>query len=479
MEVYQGYRMNADNIDIDAMVKEAKILLEEEKDLSPALKSMFGMMVMVIKLLTNRLDLNSRNSSKPPSSDPNRKKESKKKSDRKPGGQKGHAGTTLRQVEEPDEVQVINIDRRTLPKGGYQPAGFEKRQVFDIDISRLVTEYQAEILENTEGKRFVASFPEGVTKAVQYGSNLKAHAVYMSQYQLLPYKRIEEYFSEQLHIPLSSGSLYNFNHEAFEGLANYEEIAKDKLALSGLVHADETGINIDGKRRWLHVASNDAWTYFFPHAKRGKEAMDAMGILPLFTGVLCHDHWKPYYRYEGCLHALCNSHHLRELTRAWEQDKQRWAKDTKSLLEEINQKVKLSGGQMEAIESGKYRKKYRRILKEAGESECPPPKKNKKKKRGRIKRSKSRNLLERLIAYEKDVLRFMDNVIVPFTNNQGENDIRMTKVQQKISGCFRSDKGAEMFCRIRGYLSTCRKQGVRSSLAMELLFKGELPEFLS
>ena len=167
---------------------------------------------------------------------------------------------------------------------------------------------------------------EGVTKAVQYGNKLKAHAVYMSQYQLIPYKRIEEYFSEQLQIPLSSGSLYNFNNEAFEGLANYEEIAKDKLALSDLMNVDETGINIDGKRRWLHVASNDSWTYFFPHAKRGKEAMDAMSILPRFTGVLCHDHWKPYYRYEDCLHALCNSHHLRELTRAWEQDKQQWAK---------------------------------------------------------------------------------------------------------------------------------------------------------
>ena len=142
--------------------------------------------------------------------------------------------TTLKRIEDPDEVQVIRIDRRTLPND-------RKRQVFDIDISRIVTEYQAEVLEDSKGNRFVATFPEGVTKAVQYGNKLKAHAVYMSQYQLIPYKRIEEYFSEQLHIPLSSGSLCNFNHEAFEGLANHEETAKDKLALSGLVHADETG----------------------------------------------------------------------------------------------------------------------------------------------------------------------------------------------------------------------------------------------
>lgn len=469
--------MKPENIDVDKVLKEAEDLLKKEKGLSPALKSMFGVLILIVKLLANRLGLNSCNSSKPPSSDPNRGKESKKKSDRKPGGQKGHTGTTLRQIEEPDEVRVIKLDRRTLPKGRYQTVGFEKRQVFDVDISRIVIEYQAEVLKSLSGKRFVASFPAGVTKAVQYGNNLKAHAVYMSQYQLLPYNRIEEYFSEQLRIPVSSGSLYNFNREAFEGLASFDAMAKDKLADAKLAHTDETGINIDGKRRWLHVVSNDSWTYFYPHEKRGKEAMDAIGILPRFRGVLCHDHWKPYYKYENCLHALCNSHHLRELTRAWEQDNYLWAKETKELLEQINQAVKASGGQLESTESDRYRRKYRAILKEA-EKVCPPPEdKHRKGKRGRIKRSKSRNLLERLINYEEDVLRFMDDSIVPFTNNQGENDIRMTKVQQKISGCFRSLDGAEMFCRIRSYLSSCRKQDISSSLAMELLFKGELPAF--
>jgi len=469
--------LKADSINIDKILKEAEELLNQEKDLSPALKSMFGVLILVVKLLANRLGLNSRNSSKPPSSDPNRKKTSRKKSDRKPGGQKGHKGTTLRQIEEPDAIEIIKIDRRSLPKGKYKIAAFEKRQVFDIDISRLVTEYQAEVLEDAQGRRFVATFPDGVTKAVQYGNALKAHSVYMSQYQLLPYKRIEEYFSEQLQIPVSSGSLYNFNREAFEGLATFEKIAGDKLASAAVAHADETGINIDGKRRWLHVVSNASWTYFYPHAKRGKEAMDSMGILPRFRGVLCHDHWKPYYRYCDCSHALCNGHHLRELTRAWEQDSQVWARKTKELLEEINRAVKASGGQLESGESDRYRKKYRAILRE-GERECPPPEsKSRKGKRGRIKRSKSRNLLERLINYEEDALRFMDDNIIPFTNNQGERDIRMTKVQQKISGCFRSLDGAKMFCRIRGYLSSCRKQGMSSSVAMELLFNGELPTF--
>jgi transposase len=218
------------------------------------------------------------------------------------------------------------------------------------------------------------------------------------------------------------------------------------------------------------------WTYFFPHKKRGKDALDTIGILPGFKGILCHDHWKPYYQY-GCDHALCNAHHLRELTRVWEEDGHQWAKKMKALLEDVNIAVNIAGGLLEASASEKYLKKYRSILRSA-EVECPPPDEaDRKGKRGRIKRTKARNLLERLIDYEDDVLRFMYNKIVPFTNNLSENDIRMTKVQQKISGCFRSMDGAKIFCRIRSYLSTCRKHDVRSSSALDILFRGELPDF--
>jgi transposase len=207
------------------------------------------------------------------------------------------------------------------------------------------------------------------------------------------------------------------------------------------------------------------------------EAMIDMGVLPSFKGILCHDHWKPYYKL-NCTHALCNAHHLRELTRAFEQDGQQWAQKMKTLLETINSRVNDAGGTLEVKESDKYRFEYRALIKEA-EVECPEPDiPEKKGKRGRIKRSKSRNLLERLRDYEQDTLRFMDNKQVPFTNNPGENDIRMTKVQQKISGCFRSMEGAKIFCLIRSYLSTCRKHGVKASQALELLFKGKLPDFL-
>ncbi len=470
--------MTVDDIDIDATLSEVESLLKTDKQLSPTLKSLIAVLVMVVKLLSNRVGLNSRNSSKPPSSDPNRKKQGREKSNRKSGGQPGHVGTTLEQVEEPDSVKLIKIDRRTLPKGDYECAGIEKRQIFDIDISRWVTEYQAEVLVNkTTGKRYIATFPEGVNSAVQYGNRLKAHAVYMSQYQLLPYNRVQEFFADQLGIPVSEGSVYNFNLEAFKKAKPFEDIAKQQLTKALLLHVDETGININGDGHWLHCATNASWTFFFAHKKRGNEATDPIGILPAYKGVLCHDHWKPYYCYTDCLHALCNSHHLRELTRAWEQDGQSWAQQLKAFLEEVNQAVHQCDGQLSSKDSKKRWKQYRKLLKQA-EIECPPPdEKNRQGKRGRLKRSKARNLLERFINFEEDVLRFMDNKIVPFTNNQGEQDIRMTKVHQKISGCFRSMKGAEIFCRIRGYLSTCRKQGMSSSLAMELLFDGELPDF--
>ncbi|MCP4994204.1 MAG: IS66 family transposase, partial [Gammaproteobacteria bacterium] len=235
-----------------------------------------------------------------------------------------------------------------------------------------------------------------------------------------------------------------------------------KLAKSDLMHTDETGINIGGKRHWLHCASNASLTWFFPHAKRGTEAMDEIGILPFFKGVLCHDHWKPHYNYE-CIHALCNAHHLRELERAWEQDHQQWAGDMQTLLIDIRNAVEDAGGCLPPDEADRWRRQYRKLLKKA-EIECPSPDESQRNgKRGRLKRSKARNLLERLRDFEQDVLRFMDTKIVPFTNNQGENDLRMTKVQQKISGCFRSVDGAKIFCRVRSYLSTCRKQGISAT----------------
>jgi len=469
-----------EDIDVDEAINSVKALLKKERGLSPALKSAMEVLLLLVSILLNRITLNSKNSSKPPSADPNREKSKKKgQSKRKPGGQKGHNGTTLDPVEDPDAVTQLKVDRRTLPKGvSYHEAGYEKRQVIDIDISRFVLEYQAQILEDDQGNRFVASFPEGVKRPVQYGPSLKANAVYMSQYQLIPYDRVRDYFQDQMHTPVSAGSVFNFNKEAYEGLASFAQWVKGQLASADLMHVDETGINIGAKRHWLHCASTTSLTWFYAHAKRGTEAMDEEGILPLYRGVLCHDHWKPYYRYD-CTHALCNAHHLRELERAWEQDQQQWAKQMQTLLMDMANAVEDAGGCLSPKIAEPWRQRYRKLIEDA-DAECPPPDESQRKgKRGRLKRSKARNLLERLRDFEQDVLRFMVVKNVSFTNNQGENDLRMTKVQQKISGCFRSMEGAEIFCRVRGYLSTCRKQGMTATEALALLFQDKNPDFMT
>lgn len=469
--------MKLKDIDINKTIEDARKALKKEKNLSITLRAIFEMLLLVITLLAAKFKLNSSNSSVPPSDDPNRQRGAKnKKTGRKPGGQHGHIGSRLEKAAEPDDVEVLKIDRKTLPRGRYKEVGYESRQVINLKISTFITEYRAQILENEEGQQFVAEFPFGVTRDIQYGAQLKSHAVYMSQFQLIPYKRMEDYFSDQMKLELSSGTLFNFNQEAFKLLERFELVVKLQLLQSEVLHVDETGINVNKKRLWLHSTSNSLWTYFYPHLKRGKLAMDEIDILPHFTGILCHDHWKPYYGY-ACLHALCNGHHLRELTWSADEDHQNWAREMRLLLLEINEAVHEAGGLLSETLQNDYHTRYQKILEHA-ELECPAPPSPDKPTRGRVKRSKSRNLLERLKNFQDDVLRFMSVNILPFTNNQAENDIRMTKVQQKISGCFRSMEGAYLFCRIRSYLLTCQKHDVTLTDALELLFQARLPDFI-
>jgi len=458
--------MTVENIDVSAALEKVKSLLKKEAKLSPAFKASVELLMLVVSLLVNRLGRNSQNSSLPPSQDPHRKKKTKSKGDkRKPGGQKGHKGATLQKIESPHEIEEIKIDRRTIPTGTYTQVGYESRQVFDVKIDLCVTEYRAEILQNALGTQYVAHFPEGVTKAAQYGNEVKAQSVYMSQFQLIPLARVQDYFFDQVGLPISKGSISNFNQETYDLLESFEAWARSGLLSSQLNHADETGINLNGKGIWLHNLSNDKITLYHADEKRGKEGMDRMGVLPFYRGYLVHDHMKSYYRYENIIHCLCNAHHLRELERAWEEDHQTWAKSLQDLLIEINNVVHEAGGVLSAKKQVEYQERYRDILKR-GDDEClrPPPKEP--GKRGRQKKSKSRNLLERLRDFEGDALRFMSVAIVPFTNNRGENDLRMTKVQQKISGCFRSMEGARIFCRIRSFLATCRKNNVSPTDAL-------------
>src|SRR5579872_3240476 len=472
--------MKLDKISVNETLSKAESLLKEEQGLSPAIKAMFGILILLVHALIGRLNINSNNSSTSPSADKKRNRGSKKdKSNKKPGGQNGHEGYRLEKTDNPDEIKNIKIDKRQLAKGKYRDVGYEARQVIDFIVSKIVTEYRAQVVEDVLGNQYVAKFPEYVKTDVQYGYRVKSHAVYLSQFQLLPYARIQCYFEEKMSIPISTGSIFNFNKEAYLFLEKFEAIAKEKLIQEKVLNSDETGINVNKKTLWLHSVSSKLWSYFYPHEKRGREAMDEMGVLPKFIGTLIHDHWKPYYIY-SCNHGLCNAHHIRELTYAHEEDKQAWAANMKLLLLEINTAVNETKiGALSAKDSEEYKKKYRAII-AIGENECPPPEPPiQHKRRGRIKKTKSRNLLERLRDFESDVLRFMEDPLVPFTNNSGENDLRMTKVQQKISGCFRSMEGARIFCRVRSYLLTCQKHGVKMTEALELLFQAKMPKFLT
>lgn len=459
---------------IKIKLSEIKLKVNNYK-LQPEVRALFDALILLFEILLLKSSANSKNSSVPPSQDPNRVK-TRKSTNRKTGGQLGHKGFTLELDPNPTEIIPLAIDRRKIPNNTtYKKAKPEIRQVKDFSVEITVTEYQAEVLIDENGKRYVADFPENVTKAIQYGSGIKANAVYMANFQMVSLDRIEENFSDQLNVKLSDSSVFNFSKELYLKLAKWDDNIKLKLITEELLHADETGINVNGDKFWLHALCNKQFTWFEVHKNRGKDAMDQMGVLPYFKGYLCHDHWKAYFMY-FCHHILCNAHHLRELTYIEEEENQKWAMIMKKFLLDLNKEVYKKGGKIGNKRQAEVIKRYREIL-EKGEKECPI---NliKSGKRGKTKQSKSRNLLDRFKEYEKEILSFMKNPLIPFTNNQGENDLRMTKVKLKVAGCFRSTLGAQIFARIRGFINTCKKNNINVSWALKEVFDGNLGDII-
>lgn len=456
--------MTVGHVNVKETIERIQTEISKDKSISPVLISSIELLIVVIQMLFDRQVMNSSNSSLAPATDNKRrsrgkdKKKRKKKSDNNVGGQQGHDGTTLTQFDEADEVIEIPIDRRSLPQGEkFTKLAPEARQVIDLNIEFVVREYQAEVLLASDGTRFVAPFPKDITKAIQYGPSVKAFAVYMSQYQLIPYARVQEVFKDQFDLKISQGTLCNFNREAFEKLESFEVEIIEKLKEEEVLNADETGIKIDADLAWAHVLCTPKLTFIYPHEKRGKDAMVEMNIIPKYTGTLVHDHWKPYLGYD-CKHGLCNAHHLRELQWVIDFKQHKWATSMKKFLNKLNCEVDEYGGVLPEDIQKRRIKRYREIVKLAN-PECPiivPAKGSGKKK---VKQTKERNLLNRLRDYEEQVLLFMKVKSVPFTNNQAERDIRMIKVHQKVSGQFKSMSSAKYFCRIRSYLMTSKKNG--------------------
>ncbi len=296
---------------------------------------------------------------------------------------------------------------------------------------------------------------------------------YLQNYQLLPYERSAELIAHMFQHRLSTGTLANTQKYAFEQLASFEEQLKALLTLATVAGFDETGFRVLAKCWWLHSCSTEEHAYYEVHQKRGNEAMDDIRILPDFEGIAIHDFWKSYFTYE-CTHGLCNAHLLRELKFIKERFKQSWAEDLSTLLclmKKERDNAVLEGKSVVSEQTlKKYQEQYDQIIQQGFDANpFTPPK---KKKRGRVAKTKPLNLLERMKDFKEDIIRFLADFDVPFDNNFSERDIRMMKLKQKISGCFRSKKGAQYFARIRSYIRTARKQGVNVFDALVDIFEG-------
>jgi len=442
--------------------------------------------------LRGKLAKNSQNSSKPPSTDGYKKpkpKSLRKPSGKKSGGQKGHPGARLERVEQPDHTiihSVANCQECGHSLKQSPVSDHRSRQVIDLPPQKLeVTEHQVECKECPHCKfQNEGTFPTEAKTSVQYGSRIKSLLVYLNQYQLLPYERTVQLAEDLFSHTISQGTLYAWNNACFEHLESAEKKIRQAILASPVVHFDETGIRQQEKLHWLHTASTEQLTFYGLHARRGKEAMDELAILPHYTGCAVHDHWKSYFTF-SCDHSLCNAHHLRDLTYLAEQENQAWATSMIDLLldaKKASESMPENCLAKKSVELASIRLRYDTLLEEGFAQDIPPPAaKSKKKKRGRPKQSKAKNLLDRLRDFKENVLAFLVDPRVPFDNNQGERDIRMAKLKQKISGCFRGQEGGEIFSRIRGYVSTLRKNDLSILEGIQSAFENSpiLPEIVT
>ena len=435
-----------------------------------------------VKELEARLNQDSHNSHQAPSSDKTKKNyptPSQQKSKRSTGGQPGHKGTTLKRIANPDLVKKHIVKQCSCCGKSLRhvKARFiDKRQVIDIPpLKAIVTEHQSETKCCPNCYTVTkAPFPDNVTKAVQYGNNIKSITNYLTHYQLIPSGRTIQFVKDIFGCSIAEGSLFTWNQElADKTRTSYSAIQKT-VAGSPVINNDETGVNCEKKNYWFHIASIPLATYFTVHPKRGKEAMDAAGILPGFTGTTVHDMWASYFQYPA-RHGVCNAHVFRELTFALEEFKQRWAGNLRKQLCRIHTLVEnRRASNISALDDRtrkRNRARYDTLIAQGLKNN--PRQRGDPHVRGRVKQSKVRNLLERLRDHADSVLLFMYDFTVPFTNNLAERDLRMSKVKMKISGCFRSVAASETYCRIRSYISTASKNGITVFNAIVSAFNGQ------
>jgi transposase len=438
-----------------------------------------------VQVLEDQLAKHSGNSSKPPSSDGFKKPQPRSlrpSGGKQAGAQTGHPGHTLRAVAQPDHVQQHRVAvcahcQVALTAGA--SVGYERRQVFDIPPVRVeVTEHQAEIKRCPAcGTVNTGAFPAAVTQPVQYGPRLKAQLIYFNQYHHIPVERTGEIIADLYDHAVADGTVVTASVQvAAQVTPVVTAIQAHLVRTPEPVHLDETGLRAAHKLYWVHVASTTHLTYLLAHPRRGRQAHAELGILPQRTGWVIHDDYPSYWQATAARHATCNAHHLRELLFLEERYQQTWAPDLAHLLCEIKQTVTgaVQAGQvaLPVTQVAAFEQRYQKCLARGYQANpLPDPPPEAPKQRGRPKQSPARNLLDRLQQHQAAVLAFMYDFKVPFDNNQAERDLRMVKLKQKISGCFRTAEGATIFCRIRSYISTARKhdQAVLQALHLALL----------
>src|SRR5271157_95882 len=451
----------------DRTPKDCKSCLKRFEAIIADLQRQIKIQAKEIKALKEQINKNSSNSNKPPSTDDPFKKQTKslrEKSGKNVGGQIGHKGSTLEKRSDPDKIirhPVTkcsccgdNLDKVSVKK-------IESRQVFDIPPVKVeVTEHQSEIKKCPNcGTHNKGEFPVGVVNPAQYGINIKAVSSWLKNSGFVSYERIAEFFKEALGIKLSQATLQGFDIETARKLGDFEISLRENLLKEKVLHVDESGLRIEGKLNWVHSLSSNNYTLYYPHKKRGYEAIKEMSVLPKYEGTLIHDAWASYWNL-SCFHGLCNVHHLRELKWVYENENQEWADDFINLLLKIKED-KEKKFPLSRYKTDKYNFFYDYFIKK-GYRENPLPKRKSKRQRGKQYRGKILCLLDRLKKHKDEVLLFMEEEEVPFGNNLAERDIRIVKVQQKVSGTFRSWSGTYAFCRIRSFISTVRKKGFSS-----------------
>lgn len=415
--------------------------------------------------LERRLSLNSSNSGKPPSSDglkkPVRVSSLREPSGKKPGGQKGHPGETLCRAETPDAIidhypPVCAWCGALLTEA--MATSHVARQEFDLPEPQplIVTEHRAHDCRCAAcGAQTRAAFPDWVAAPVQYGKRIGAVVLYLLHYQLLPEKRLATLMADLFGVRLATATIARISHDCAERFQGFANVVRDQVAVAPVKHMDETGFRIGGKTQWLHIASTMLLTFYRVSARRGS-------LLAQVVGIVVHDHWHPYYTMTGVLHALCNAHHLRELKALVEIEKEDWARRMQRLLRRACHAVNLARAQDLPLRPemiALIERCYDAVVADGLAYHTAQPALTKARPRGPPPRRVGHNLLLRLSTRKADVLRFLNDPSVPFTNNLAERDGRMMKLRQKISGGFRSEQGAADFAVIRSLISTARKQG--------------------